>query len=284
MSVHLERPELFECEGCRLAGILHPASGERDTGVVLLVGGPQYRVGAHRMYVKIARQLARNGIPSLRFDYRGIGDSEGEFPGFEYLEDDIESAVSHLMLRCPELKQLALFGLCDGATAAALYDSGDERVTMKILLNPWVHTDAGEAKAYLWYYYPRRVLQKSFWVSLFRGEVAVVDSLVDLYRKFHRAILGSGSSRAAQRTPYQSRMLANLRRFGGRSLFVLSEHDFTAVEFRDLANNDEDWVQYMQQPDVQVSEIGGADHTLSDGDSLDRFVDEVLAWIGPDRA
>lgn len=282
MSARLESPELFECVGCRLVGMLHPAGGESDMGVLLLVGGPQYRVGAHRMYVKIARRLAQNGIPSLRFDYRGVGDSEGTFRGFEDVEDDIASAVSQLMLRCPEIKRVALFGLCDGATAAALYDPADERVTTKILLNPWVHTHAGEAKAYLSYYYPKRLLQKSFWISLVQGKVAVVESLRDLFKKLYSATQWSGSSERAPRTPYQSRMLANLHRFEGRPLFMLSEHDFTAVEFRDLVSKDQDWIDYLRQSGVRVVDIAGADHTLSDSDSLGRFVDEVLEWIKPD--
>ena len=277
-----EQPELFDCEGCRLVGILNPAGGERGIGVVLLVGGPQYRVGAHRMYVKLARRLAEHGVPSLRFDYRGIGDSEGVFRGFEHLEDDIASAVAHLMLRCPELSQVALFGLCDGATAAALYDSADERVTMRILLNPWVHTDTGEAKAYLSYYYPRRLLQKSFWVSLARGNVSVLESLGDLYRKIRRTVAATGSARTEKREPFQSRMLTSLQRYVGRSLFVLSEHDLTAVEFRDLVSSDGDWKQHLQQSAVHLWEIDGADHTLSEDGALDRFVDKVLEWLDKD--
>ena len=48
-----------------------------------MVGGPQYRVGSHRQFTLMARAFAAAGYPVLRFDYRGIGDSEGESRGFE---------------------------------------------------------------------------------------------------------------------------------------------------------------------------------------------------------
>jgi len=49
-----------------------------DTGVLIVVGGPQYRVGSHRQFVMLARFLADHGVPCMRFDYRGMGDVSGE--------------------------------------------------------------------------------------------------------------------------------------------------------------------------------------------------------------
>ena len=43
--------------------------------VVLLNAGIVHRVGPNRMHVLLARALAAAGIPSLRFDMSGIGDS-----------------------------------------------------------------------------------------------------------------------------------------------------------------------------------------------------------------
>ena len=43
--------------------------------IVILNTGIVHRVGHHRMYVLIARQLAAAGHPVLRFDFSGIGDS-----------------------------------------------------------------------------------------------------------------------------------------------------------------------------------------------------------------
>jgi pimeloyl-ACP methyl ester carboxylesterase len=71
----------FSVEGDTLLGILHaPAivrSGTTGTGVVIVVGGPQYRGGSHRQFVQLARRLAHEGHAVLRFDVRGMGDSSG---------------------------------------------------------------------------------------------------------------------------------------------------------------------------------------------------------------
>lgn len=87
-----ERPVLFECNGCRLVGIIHGA-GSGDTGVLVIVGGPQYRVGSHRQFLLLARYLAANNVPVMRFDYRGMGDSEGDIRSFESIDDDIRAAI-----------------------------------------------------------------------------------------------------------------------------------------------------------------------------------------------
>ena len=74
-----EFPVVFSCGGDQLVGMVHPAAAR--LGVVIVVGGPQYRVGSHRQFVLMARDLAREGYPVLRFDYRGMGDSDGAVRG-----------------------------------------------------------------------------------------------------------------------------------------------------------------------------------------------------------
>jgi hypothetical protein len=64
-----EHAVVFPCEEDALLGIVHAPDQAGTTGVVIIVaGGPQYRVGAHRQFVVLGRELARQGIPVLRFD------------------------------------------------------------------------------------------------------------------------------------------------------------------------------------------------------------------------
>ena len=59
----------FPCNGAPLVGIVHPAERPGRTGVLMVVGGgPQYRVGGHRQLVLWARQLAASGVAVMRFD------------------------------------------------------------------------------------------------------------------------------------------------------------------------------------------------------------------------
>ena len=82
----MEVPLTFDCLGDTLIGILHKGASDASTGVLMVVGGRQYRAGAHRQFVKLARYLACHGIPVLRFDVRGMGDSEGDVRHFLALE------------------------------------------------------------------------------------------------------------------------------------------------------------------------------------------------------
>ena len=80
----------FSCEGSWLYGILSlPKEEVASRGVLIVVGGPQYRVGSHRQFTLLARDLAAHGVPVMRFDYRGMGDSEGDARDFEDINEDL---------------------------------------------------------------------------------------------------------------------------------------------------------------------------------------------------
>jgi len=57
-----ERALRFRCQSEWLYGILHLPQQPVARGVLIVVGGPQYRVGSHRQFVLLARYLAERGI------------------------------------------------------------------------------------------------------------------------------------------------------------------------------------------------------------------------------
>ena len=126
----------FDCEGESLVGILSGAGLPAGRGVLIVVGGPQYRVGSHRQFALLARHLAKHGVPTLRFDYRGMGDSDGEVRTFERVGEDIRCAIDRFFASVPGLKDVVIWGLCDAASAALFYAHQDARVSGLILLNP----------------------------------------------------------------------------------------------------------------------------------------------------
>lgn len=74
-----ERPFSIQLEWGRLHGVISEPVGVPTTGVsaVLLNNGSDRRIGPNRMWVETARRWAARGVPTVRFDQRGIGDSDG---------------------------------------------------------------------------------------------------------------------------------------------------------------------------------------------------------------
>ena len=78
-------------------GILAQPEIPAQTGVVVVVGGPQYRAGSHRQFVLLSRALAQAGFAVLRLDYQGMGDSDGAPYDFTHVSSDIARAIEDQM-------------------------------------------------------------------------------------------------------------------------------------------------------------------------------------------
>jgi exosortase A-associated hydrolase 1 len=269
-----EEAVVFACAGEPLVGVLHrPAAAAPVTGVLVIVGGPQYRVGSHRQFTLLARELAGNGYPVMRFDMRGMGDSAAQSPGFEHAAQDIAAGIAEFQRCVPSLERLVLWGLCDGASAILMHGCRDPRIHGLVLVNPWVHSEAREADAYVRHYYGRRLLQRSFWRKLLSLQVDLLASVKDWRRRLVAARDRGGS------TPYVERMLAGLRAFQGRVLILLSEHDLVARQFEQLCRGQAEWRQAVGRPGVTLRDLPGADHTFSERAVLDSACRTCAQWL-----
>lgn len=256
--------------GDMLVGILAKPEIPADTGVVVIVGGPQYRAGSHRQFVLLSRTLAAAGYAVLRFDYRGMGDSEGQRRDFQTVSSDIAAAISTLQQQLTLSKKVILWGLCDGASAALLYlhETRDPRVVGLCLLNPWVRSEVTLARTQVKHYYTRRLMQKEFWIKLLRGGVART-ALLGLVRNIRVSLGGSpglGAEQPAEgppATPFQHRMAAAWVTFSGTIFLLLSSEDFTAKEFLEYARTDASWKTALNHPRLVCHTVQGADHTFS---------------------
>ena len=251
------RALVFECAGERLYGVLDVPAAPHQRGVLVVVGGPQYRAGSHRQFTLLARSLAAQGIAAMRFDYRGMGDSEGAMRDFEHVDQDLRAAIDTFFAEVPGLTEVVLWGLCDAASAAALYAAGDKRVAGLVLLNPWVRTESGEAKATLKHYYRARLLDAGLWKKIATLRFDYGAAWTSLLR-----LLGS-ASKAAPSGALPDRMHDGLHRFGGKLLVILSGADLTAQEFSGLAVAQPKWRGLLAAPRVTQHLLPKADHTCS---------------------
>jgi exosortase A-associated hydrolase 1 len=269
----------FSCEGERLQAMLHAPAEPRDTGVLVVVGGPQYRVGSHRQFVLLGRALAGAGFPVLRFDYRGLGDSTGALRTFEHVQLDVRAAIDELFRRVPALRRVVIWGLCDAASAAMFYAASDSRVAGLALLNPWARSEQTVAQAYLRHYYLRRLVDASAWRALLSGAKSPLATLRSIFGTVRAATRAGGeqsttSSQDGAQPPLTERMRRGLADFDGPVLLILSGDDITAAEFRSVAGASRQWRKLLAAPRVSTQELPAADHTFS----TRAWRDQVAAW------
>jgi exosortase A-associated hydrolase 1 len=284
-----DRALSFACKDSWLYGILSVPEQSLSRGVLIVVGGPQYRVGSHRQFTLLARHLATHGVPVMRFDYRGMGDSEGDARIFEDVEDDIRDAIDRFFSALPALKEVVIWGLCDAASAALFYAYRDPRICGLVLLNPWVRTNEGAAKAYLKHYYLARLFDRELWNKILRGRFDYAAAVRSVFTLIAAALRGKTQGAPIAETPagvtsdrlapLPERMLDGLDRFKGKVLLIMSGNDLTAQEFSDLVKGSHGWQKLLGSPRVQRRDLPQANHTFSTRDWRDQVSSWTREWI-----
>lgn len=271
----------FDCEGETLVGVVAHPESPSTAGVVIAVGGPQYRAGSHRQFTLLARHLAEAGYPSLRFDFRGMGDSGGSPMRFDTTAPDIAAALAALKRHVPTLERTVLWGLCDAASAALLYwhETHDPRISGLCLLNPWVRSEATLARTHVRHYYGRRLRTAEFWKKLLSGGIDVRSAFGEAIIKARQTFLSSDGPRETAALPFQQRMAMAWQAFPAPILVILSENDLTAREFRDTVDRDPGWKGALSRPGVEVVEVADADHTFSTRRWRQQVADACAAWL-----
>jgi pimeloyl-ACP methyl ester carboxylesterase len=183
-----------------LMGILaEPTVVDRRPVAVLLWNvGTHHRVGPFRLNVDLARRLAREGYPVLRFDLSGLGDSEPR-PGAVMADHerhmlDVREAMDWMEANAG-VSRFVVVGLCSGVDSAHPLARDDARVAGAIFIDG--------------YLYPTR----AFWFRRYRR---------GLVRRWLRAV----AVRLAERRIRQSREL------GREERNVFDRHFPTLEEFR----------------------------------------------------
>lgn len=253
------RPVRFACGDAALSGTLDEAEG--TTGLLLVSGGNEIRSGSWAGQAQLAARIAGAGHPVLRFDRRGIGDSEGDNTGFRGETADIAAALAAFRLAQPQLRRVIGFGNCDAASALML--SGGPGFDGLVLANPWVieaDSDAVQAPAAIRQRYTEKLSNPKEWVRLLSGGVNL--------RK-----LASGLRQASGPAPHSSlagAMQAGLAGFAGPISILLAARDRTAQMFEAA------W----PANDMRVHSIESASHSFSDEAAREWLFAQLLEMLG----
>ncbi|MBB3228567.1 dienelactone hydrolase [Luteibacter sp. Sphag1AF] len=113
-----EMPRFFGANR-ELFGLFHPGAPDAPHAVLLCPPLGQDQIRCHRLYRQLAQALAAEGVPALRFDYYGSGDSAGDSAGLDWNRcvDDAMEAANELR-RHSGVDRVVAFGARLGASIA----------------------------------------------------------------------------------------------------------------------------------------------------------------------
>ena len=131
-----------EKAGITLAGTLtYPFNGKADKAVVLITGsGPQNRneeLMGHRPFLVLSDYLTKKGIAVLRYDDRGVGESQGDPTAAtsEDFADDAEAAVNYLKTQnMVGIEKIGLIGHSEGGMIAPMLAAKSKDIDFIVLM------------------------------------------------------------------------------------------------------------------------------------------------------
>lgn len=279
----MERHLFFEVKGHRLLGALTTPDNAPNpsVGLLLLHGWAGYRAGAHQMFVKLARESARRGVPCLRFDFRGRGDSEGDM-STTTLSTMIEDALEAARILCAEtgVTRLALVGDCSGSEVAIGACRDIPACDCMVLWSaPIVAGDrqaAQQAKQRnIIRQYLGKLLRRETWAKLVGGKLQV--------GMIRRALVGGGKGKGEEGSASDRDIdwFKCFTRFSGRILFIFGAQDPTTeasvAHYRELSGD--------ADREFELELVEGANHAFYSVAWERQVIHATLDWLaGPGQA
>ncbi len=305
---HTPEPVRFKnAQGHYLFGMYHPPAGvrpARKTAVILLSPGVKMRVAPHRLYNQMAEQFSANGFPVLRFDFWGLGDSEGECP--EELLADLygEVQVGRYVKDCQcamrwlsgekGIDRFVLGGLCGGAITGLLAGANDPRCVGLLALGIPVILDSANAdqNRYMTQWqrgairqtYFRKLISPGAWLRLltFKSDFGLI------WRSVFRSGNPNPASGKAQETGHAEKSNVNplfapnffaLLERGCTALFIFSGSDRLLYEYEEkFASRNRERLESVQNV-LKLHVVPNANHILSRREWKQNMMEQACDWL-----
>ncbi len=273
----------------RLVGILtlgaRTGDGRTRPAVVVLNSGRVHRVGPHRLYVKLARRLARSGFPILRFDFAGIGDSGvgTRIVRFGEKEARDASAAMDFLEKRLGVDRFVILGFCRGADVGMIAAEKDRRVSGAVLVNGGLsahvedHSLRGQARTRTEQrYYVRRLFSGRSWSRLLSGKsnlAAVRRAVTRIPSSLKRAMMSRPSTTAQE-------VVSSHHRLESRGVDLLLVFSEGSVAW-DLANSilGQGAKALGETPTIQLEYFDHCDHVFTPLDAQGQLMDRVESWM-----
>lgn len=131
-----EQPVFFEAAGVRLQGMYSHASSP-VAGAVICHPHPLYGgTMDNNVVIAVAQTLQETGHSTLRFNFRGVGRSEGDHGGGTDEVEDVRAAISFVCENASDSTPVVLAGYSFGSWVAANALVDDNSISHLILVAP----------------------------------------------------------------------------------------------------------------------------------------------------
>ncbi|WP_020180167.1 alpha/beta hydrolase [Methylopila sp. M107] len=292
-----ERPLRFGPDD-RLFGVLcEPEAPNGQPPVIFANAGRDYHIGWGRATVEQARAFAQLGVPSLRIDAGGIGDSlpnPGRTEEVLYSDGQIEDMRFAIdAMAAMGFERCVLVGRCSGAYAAFNAAVQDPRVDQLIMVNTerfvwdprediaealrYAHRSIGDFGATLW--------KRGGWKRLLKGQLRVAAAANYVSHRLYRKAAVKLAPLFGDLTPesrlYRDvhRRFAALEKRGVRTWLVYSEGDLGLNELHTYFG--EDGRKVAQYPNVWRAMVMDADHNFTHKGARARLLATLAGIVAP---
>jgi dipeptidyl aminopeptidase/acylaminoacyl peptidase len=126
-----EIPVFIKNMGEKISGVIHVPDETPAPTVVFCHGFTGHRIEDHRLFVRAARRMSKEGIAAVRFDFRGSGESEGEFEDMTVSSEinDLNAVLRFLTDRTEVLHdKIGVVGLSLGGVVSILASAQNQTV------------------------------------------------------------------------------------------------------------------------------------------------------------
>jgi pimeloyl-ACP methyl ester carboxylesterase len=117
------------------------AKTSAKTAVLNFNAGLIPRTGPHRLWVKLARYLAKDGLSSFRFDLNGQGDSAQVHTGLPFEAQAVQDIVEAMnaVQEHTGIERFVLVGICSGAALSYKAALADPRVVACAMIDVYMY-------------------------------------------------------------------------------------------------------------------------------------------------
>ncbi len=250
---------VLENEGQKVFGILHRPLGVSQAPAVLICHGlAGNKTGKYRVYVLLSEILSKNGIASLRIDFRGSGDSEGDFSAMT-LESEVSDAIKGLefLENHPSIdpKRIGIFGRSIGGTVSLIAARKYGRVKSIVT---WAPLSDGDQWYEKWkHVHSSQVSEESRLAAMrINGQVPGKEFFVQLF-----SLRMEKELEALSHTPL-------LHIHGEQDATVLTEHASRYAKFRQHSKGESKFIR-----------LSKSDHDFSDPGEQKIALQETCKWF-----